>query len=116
MTDTHDTPQNPFENHPTQTLIRHYADRMNATLAAKGENYIADLQEQAAILRELHTAMAAECRPHRAGGHHDTDRLSLALRAQNQFCRTVMVLDHLASKADRKNNSKNELSNPVISE
>jgi len=69
------------------------------------------LRGQLKSLAQLHHLMALEAGRRVKEHGHDVGKISLALRAQNQFCRTLMVLDHLETKnADKKTKLPNELS------
>jgi hypothetical protein len=67
------------------------------------------LRVQLKSLAQLHHLMAKEAGRHIKQNGHDLQRLSMSLRAQNQFCRTLMVLDHMEQRRDEKNKSSNEL-------
>ncbi len=97
---------------PTYDLIQTIAQDMQESLLTPDDIPIETLRDQAKLLNHLHTQMIAEATPtgRPFDKRHDLQRLSLALRAQNQFCRTLLVMDHLSNKDD----IANELSNPDI--
>ena len=102
MTDTHiNTP----ETKDTENIIKMVADDMLATMATSQENPISALQTQVKLLNYLHTRMIEEATPDgtKYNRYHDVHRLSLALRAQNQFCRTVMLMAHLEDREKTAN-------------
>lgn len=103
MTDTHHT-------HPTPAIIKTIADDLHASLEDADEfSYLDTLLHQVKLLAKLHQAMIDEAKPHTERHKHDTERLSLALRAQNQFCRSLLILEHLENRALDRVNLSNEL-------
>jgi hypothetical protein len=108
MTETH---TNTPETKDTENIIKMVADDMLETMATSQENPISALQTQVKLLNYLHTRMIEEAMPNIEKNpyrkKHDVHRLSLALRAQNQFCRTVMLMAHL----EDREKTANELSN-----
>lgn len=105
MTDIHKT-------HSTNDIITTLSDDLHASLATSNDAPLETLRDQAKMLHYMHTLMIKEAQPVKEGygrKKHDPHRLSLALRAQNQFCRTLMVMDHLEQREAEKQKSSNEL-------
>lgn len=94
----------------TRDLMVTLANDLQDTLIAPDVQVTETLRDQEKILHYLTMQMVAEATPHGTeyNMYHNKDRLSLALRAQNQFCRTVMAMDYL----DKKATVENELNNP----
>jgi hypothetical protein len=110
MTDIHNT-------HPTNDIIATLADDLHASLATSNDRPLDTLRDQVKMLHYMHTLMIKEAQPSNTkygSKKHDPHRLSLALRAQNQFCRTLMVMDHLEQREVAKQKSSNELKNSII--
>lgn len=106
-----------YNTHPTTAVIKTIADGLQTSLEDADEFAPFDtLLHQVKLLADLHQAMIDEAKPRHDKGRHDTERLGLALRAQNQFCRSLLILEHLEDRALDKTNSSNELSNKGIIE
>lgn len=101
MTDIHETHQN-------TDIITTIADDLYASLASSDSAPIETLRDQGKMLHYLHTLMIKEAQPSNTkygSKKHDIQRLSLALRAQTQFCRTLMMMDHLEQREAKKQKS-----------
>ncbi len=110
MIETHkNTPQN--EKSPIQTLtevLHHQVENLDYDGTLKPES-LEKLAAQVQTLHYIHTLMIAEATPRIEGRNHDERKLSLALRAQNQFCRSLMLLDHLSEKGKVQNELQNDI-------
>lgn len=106
---------NHITQNPTENIITTIADDLRQSLADNHhDTSINTLIQQVRMLAKLHQAMIDEAKPHTEQGRHDMNRLSMALRAQNQFCRSLMVLDHLEQRDLERTNLSNELKNPFL--
>jgi|GEM_PF-4131127 len=100
MTETHIT-----ENETIQSLSKildHQVTQIDYDGTLKSDS-LAKLSAQIQTLHDIHTLMLSEAKPHIDGRKHNEQKLSLALRAQNQFCRSLMLLDHLSEKGKVQN-------------
>lgn len=102
----------PPSNHDAIMLL---ADQLQSSIQTNGDLPPTDvLRAQLKTLAQLHALMAKEAGRYATKHGYDTQRLSLSLRAQNQFCRTLLVLDHLENRELEKQKLSNELQKPLL--
>lgn len=95
---------------PIQTLtdvLHHQVENLDYDGTLKPES-LEKLAAQIQTLHHIHTLLIIEATPHIEGRKHDEKKLSLALRAQNQFCRSLMLMDHLIEKDKVQNELQND--------
>lgn len=114
MTDTHTPPKDkiPPSNHDAIMML---ADELRESMENNNdETPLKLLRVQVRSLAKLHHLMVLEAGRYIKKNGYDLQRLSMSLRAQNQFCRSLMVMDHLEQREIAKQKSSNELSNRDI--
>lgn len=108
MTETH----TPITENPTiqslTTILDHQVAQLDYDGTLKPES-LAKLSAQIQTLHDIHTLMLSEAKPYSDRGKHDEQKLSLALRAQNQFCRSLVLMDHLSKKSKVQNEMQNDI-------
>ncbi len=110
MTDTHTTTPQNKNSKSHHDAIMMLADELKISVENNGpDTSMKLLRAQVKSLAKLHHLMSLEAGRFMKERGHDLQRLSMALRAQNQFCRTLMVLDHLEQRELEKQKMSNEL-------
>lgn len=106
-----------YNKHPAHNLIKLVTEEMNKSIHNRNENLLGNvdtLKAQIKLLKMLHAVMIAEAMPARERGKMDIQRVSLSLKAQNQFCRTLMLADLLERSGEQMQNLSNEMKDSKV--
>ena len=103
---------NKTDRKPPKTIETLTQELNLSILNSNNDISIDTLEAQAAVLNHIMITMFDESRPAKnpppwSAGHHNRKSVSLALRAQNQYCRALLLLDHLREKEKSRNKLEN---------